>query len=347
MKGKKVFAVLGITSILICSLSGCSLFQTMSSLTGQRKTTLTSEKELESGKAYVLQDGTYHLCITGEYNFPKKELEEEMDYPRSIWISSDEDKQIPTLKSGDQLIFVSKDEVPESFVFERFADYGYTIGVSNLMMDQGGHYYLPYLDVEEEYKYYIDLKSDAKELTYLSEVPKLYLDQVGKEKITKEKVSDGGTVLGLTKDQTYTCEFYTGTYYQDFNLKANIHSFGSMERFISHEYAFMHSNFIAIEIPDYFVSGYYFVNGVGLFRYVTGEDEETYNGKAFDPGIDWNTPMITYNEDGTVKFDPSEDSEEETWKERSDVGETGEVTVDVSLPEEQISDGEEANGDVN
>lgn len=57
--------------------------------------------------------------------------------------------------------------------------------------------------------------------------------------------------------------------------------------------------------------------------------------------------MITYNEDGTVKFDPSEDSEEETWKERSDVGETGEVTVDVSLPEEQISDGEEANGDVN
>ena len=270
-----------------------------------------------------------------------------MDYPRSIWISSDEDKQIPTLKAGDQLIFVSKDEVPESFVFERFADYGYTIGVSNLMMDQGGHYYLPYLDVEEEYKYYIDLKSDARELTSLSEVPKLYLDQVGKEKITKEKVSDGGTVLGLTKDQTYTCEFYTGTYYQDFNLKANIHSFGSMERFISHEYTFMHSNFIAIEIPDYFVSGYYFVNGVGLFRYVTGEDEETYNGKAFDPGIDWNTPMITYNEDGTVKFDPSEDSEEETWKERSDVGETGEVTVDVSLPEEQISDGEEANGDVN
>ena len=105
-----------------------------------------------------------------------------------------------------------------------------------------------------------------------------------------------------------------------------------MERFISHEYAFMHSNFIAIEIPDYFVSGYYFVNGVGLFRYVTGEDEGTYNGKAFDPGIDWNTPMITYNEDGTVKFDPSEDSKEETWKERSDVGETGEVTVDVSLP---------------
>ena len=57
--------------------------------------------------------------------------------------------------------------------------------------------------------------------------------------------------------------------------------------------------------------------------------------------------MITYNEDGTVKFDPSEDTDEETWKESSDVGETGEVTVDVSLPDEQISDREEANGDVN
>ena len=90
----------------------------------------------------------------------------------------------------------------------------------------------------------------------------------------------------------YVCEFYTGTFYQDFLLTANIHSFGSMERFVSCDYEFMHSTFIVIEIPEYFTSGYYFINGVGLFRYVDDEDKEIYNGEAYDAAIDWNEPLL-------------------------------------------------------
>ena len=150
--------------------------------------------------------------------------------------------------------------------------------------------------------------------------------------MNKDTVSDGGTVIKLKKDKTYTCEFYTGTFYQDFNLQANIHSFGSFERFVSYDYEFMHSNFIAVKIPDYFVSGYYFVNGVGLFRYVSDSDAGKYNGEAYDENINWNEPMILYNEDGTVLFDPSDpDRFEKDIDDMSDPGDEGDVDINVPI----------------
>lgn len=83
----------------------------------------------------------------------------------------------------------------------------------------------------------------------------------------------------------------------------------------------MHSNFIVISIPDYFKSGYYFVNGVGLFRYVAEEDEGIYNGEAYDEAIDWNDPIVVYNENGEVIEDPSDpDFVAPTTLEQSDPG---------------------------
>ena len=151
----------------------------------------------------------------------------------------------------------------------------------------------------------------------------MYLDKVGDKRITKSEISDGGTVLGLKKDKTYKCEFYTGTFYQDFNLTANIHCFSSLERFTSYNYEFMHSNFIVIEIPEYFKGGYYFVNGVGLFRYVASGDEARYNGKPYDENIDWNDPIIIYDENGFVVSDPSDPDwdEEKAIEDASDPGE--------------------------
>ena len=339
---------LGLVCAMALSLTGCGVFDTLLGLSNDKPTSFSSVNDLESGKAYVWHhDGgkleedlkktagkdVFFTCITGDYNFKKKELEEVTEYPRSIWIDSDTDSKIPTVKSGDYLIYVHDETVPDSIVFERFADYGYTIGVCSLQADMGGHYYLVFADVEDDdYKYYIDMKSDASALTELGAISRLYLDKVGSMRVNKDTVSDGGTVIKLKKDKTYTCEFYTGTFYQDFNLQANIHSFGSFERFVSYDYEFMHSNFIAVKIPDYFVSGYYFVNGVGLFRYVSDSDAGKYNGEAYDENINWNEPMILYNEDGTVLFDPSDpDRFEKDIDDMSDPGDEGDVDINVPI----------------
>lgn len=357
---KKLLSVL-IVSMVSFSLSGCSFFETVSGIAGGKATSFSNVTDLESGKAYVWHhegadikadlesdagQNIFFTCIAGDYNFKKKELEEVTEYPRSIWIDSDTDSQIPTVTSSDRLVYVSNTEVPSSIVFERFADYGYTIGISNMQADQGGHYYLVYSDVEEDdYKYYIDMKSDAAQLSNIELISKLYIDKVGPIKVEEKTVSAGGTVLGLEKDKSYVCEFYTGTYYQDYALKANIHSFGSMERFVSYDYEFMHSNFIVIHIPEYFKSGYYFVNGVGLFRYVSDKDASKYSGEAYDAGIDWNDPMIIYNDDGTVKYDPSNPDSQKTIDDSSDSGEEGTVNIDVKVPVDNRKQRDESGGE--
>lgn len=346
MRHLKKTILLLLVSCMTFSLGGCGLFDTMLSMSEGTPTSFSSAYDLKSGKAYVwhneggdieedIKSGAgkdiFFACITGDYNFKGTEIEDISMYPRSIWIDSSVDSQIPTVTSSDRLIYVSKTEVPEAIIFERFADYGYTIGVSNMIADAGGHYYIEYaVSDEEDYKYYLDITSDAAQLTELEIVTKLYLDKVGDLKVDEESVSDGGTVLGLEKDKQYVCEFYTGTYYQDFLLTANIHSFSSMERFVSYDYEFMHSTFIVIEIPEYFTSGYYFINGVGLFRYVDDENLNIYNGEAYDAAIDWNEPLIIYNEVGEVIYDPSNPDYFEP-----------EMEFDTGVSEEELNKAEE------
>lgn len=354
-----VVAVLAVV-VFVCQLLGINLFATLSGQNSKFPTAFSDVNELSSGKAYVWHHGggnieddlngkssqsVFFSCIKGDYNFKNKELEEGVEHPRSIWISSDADEDIPTVTKDDLLIYVSSTAVPDGIIFERFADYGYSIGVSNMIKDGGGHYYIEYSAVDEDdYKYFLDMNSDASQLTSLEAIEKLYLDKVGNTKVRENNVSEGGTVLGLKKDKNYVCEFYTGTYYQDFKLTANIHTFSSLERFVSYEYDFMHSNFIVISIPDYFKSGYYFVNGVGLFRYVADSDTGKYNGQAYDENIDWNDPIIVYNENGEVIENPSDPDfvRRTTDLDKSDAG--VDITVDGATKKSSETETKGGNG---
>lgn len=130
---KKIFSVLFL-SMFAVSLSGCGFFDTVGGLANGKDTSFSDVNDLESGKAYVwhhegadIKDDlkskadkdVFFTCIRGDYNFKNKELEEVTEYPRSIWIDSDTDSQIPTVTSSDCLVYVSSTEVTDSIVFER------------------------------------------------------------------------------------------------------------------------------------------------------------------------------------------------------------------------------------
>lgn len=318
---RKLLVVLPLIGSLV--LSGCSAFKTFEGAASKEEAGYSNAYDLPGNKAYVWNDpeaedirddlladregeAVFFPCPMGDTNFKGEEITDYEKYKRSIWFSDGADEAIPTVTGKNALIYISDTTVPKEIVLERFADYGYTIGISNMVPDGGGHYYIVYAETDEDdYKYYIDLKSDCKELTEFKTIERLYLDKVGGMEVRKESVSEGGTVLGLTKDKSYICEFYTGTFYQDFKLKANVRSFGSLEKFILYDYDFLHANCIRINIPDWLKSGYYFVQGAGLFRYVSEEDEGKFDGSCFDPGIDWNDPIKLYDEYGVCIFDPS------------------------------------------
>ena len=75
-----------------------------------------------------------------------------------------------------------------------------------MIPDEGGHYYFVYAETDkDDYKYYVDTASEAFSLLCFDTVERLYLDKVGGVLVPEENVSDGGTVLGLTKEEPYVC----------------------------------------------------------------------------------------------------------------------------------------------
>lgn len=255
--------------------------------------------------ATVPEDGTvlpnvFFLCPSGDVNW-----DDDTFVKHTIWFTSDNDTDIPTVYPGDKLLYISANYVPyKGISWERFSDYGYTIGAANLIGDESGHYHITSSD-GESFEGYLFNGSDAAELNKYAMVTDLFLDKVGGVAVRDSSISEGGTVLRLDKNRDYICEWYTGTYYQDFKMRANVHAFSSLESFTTYDYEFLHSNVVEISIPDWFKTGYYYVDGLGFFRFVADDAVSLYNGKAYDANVYWNDPIILYDEYDNVIFDPS------------------------------------------
>ena len=270
--------------------------------------------ELRSGNFYIWQDpgGTNYKVLASRENVNVFKIlsnaDNNFDYgnvPHVFWYNTKNDIHIPTMYEDDVLIYVNNASIPYMGInWQRFADYGYTIGIIGLTVDRSGHYHLTRNSSDTYLGRYYE-KSDASSIKQLDEISEIFLDKVGGVAVRDNNVTSLGTVANLTKNVQYVCEWYTGSFYQDFKMTANTHIFGELESFVTYEYTFMHSDFIVIKIPSWLKTGYYYINGKGFFRYVSNKDKDSYNGKAYDEYIDWNVPIIIKDEDGRVIYDPT------------------------------------------
>lgn len=336
MKNKVLLVFIGImlafTLFYALYYSGFLSFKTAEDMNTEPIGKMISIDDLQNEKFYIWHDmqnsleqdlaGTtdpdvFTLCPEGTINWKRNKSAE-----RTIWFSSDEDNQIPTLYPGDELIYVSQTSTPGesasvlengNIEWERFADYGYSIGVTNLAADKSGHYYMEY-NSNTGYEGYVNELTDAKDVADFKNFAgsRIYLDKVGNIDVREGLVSDGGTILNLEKDGEYLCKWYKGSYVSDFKLTADVHVFCSMETFTTVDWDFVSNDSnlnhirscITITIPEEFKTGYYYISNIGFFRYVNMKDISLYNGNPYDPAVNWNDPIILYDEHGLVMYDP-------------------------------------------
>lgn len=271
--------------------------------------------ELESGKVYVYHGKDLDLdskkdgVTTGEFlecgfteasfDIAKNYKESGADKSHVLWVKDIDEKKVPVLdaNTGDRLVYCLSDMqelLPISC--ERYICNGYTIGLSNMEKDKGDHVFLRVYKNDKEARNVINQGSDATEIMPLAELSDggvIYLDAVGDKKIKGDTLTPGGAVAGLHKGKRYVCSFYTGTYYQDYMMTADHCCFSGYpnEFFLWKDYRFLHSNIIEIGISDYIKSGYYLINGAGLFRYVA-------KGDTLESATE--EPIILYDEDGNM-----------------------------------------------
>ena len=320
---KRIIALVITASIMLC---GCSLSFTTAGSEAEKetadraetmRTSFSDAEEFESDHAYVyhgsdiekdLRNGDFELCPLFDNSFVEEAKtaagQREAASSDVLWYSSAESDLIPTVDAakGDKLLYMTMTRSDMSDItLYRMYDNGFSIGLSNMAFDAGSHVYVPIDYTEEKMsdtEVYVAPNSDVSAILDLeAEVFMLYLDKVGDKAVTASDLTPGGVLTGLTRDKEYKATFYTGSVYQDFLLKADERIFTGYEIFKSTDYRFFHSTVIEIILPEYLKSGYYLINYVGLFRYIAPGDTK-------DSEV--NDPVIIYDEDGTMIFDPTE-----------------------------------------
>ena len=336
---KKFTSLLLALSTTAIFLTGCGedMSNTAGAITGETKSYISL---LEDGVIYVRdKENNCTPVYFGNATFEEDSIASGPDDDRIMWFKDDFEK-IPTLYKGDSLILFTTAEVEEKMNFERFEYLGYTIGICGMDELRSGRYKI-YTDPDNKCTY---PNGDTDEILKLSN-DSVTLESIGGRPIRSpkedEKDSAGtfltrcGTIKGLDPNKSYSVDIYEGSVYHNYEFTADVIALGSMETTYHYNYEFETENLINIYIPEFFNSGYYLINGKGLFRYVNGDryDDSTYfNTENVDPHTEGTVTTTQSQVKGTeaVAANYTEDLASGT-KTEFNVKSTGSVTVKVSF----------------
>lgn len=264
--------------------------------TGIDETSKKFETNLVSGNYYVLHDGFYYPLASYVNNYENDKPEDRVNKKRQQYFTTENEIEIPTLYDGDQLIYYSTDTLLDTITWERYYDIGYTIGCYNIKQLTNTR---SYLKIAKDDDICILPDSELYEIYNLG-VDNALLDKIGDTTITEDMVEDGLIKPeNLQKSGQYDLEVYAGTYYNHYLTTANMHAFRAYELYASVEYETLRDCFYRVEIPDYFVTGYYDVNGNGMLRLVRGtsySENTDFNEQVLFPEVDTSAADYDPNE---------------------------------------------------
>ena len=219
---------------------------------------------------------------------------------RIIWMLDTLDGNIPTFYRGSKLVYYSSTSFPASVEIERFYDHGYSVGLYGLAEHGENHYVMSLSNT-------CGATSDAASISSLlvDEDTIISIPYLGETKLTSEYISSSGTIKGLQKDSQYTLTAYVGSRRYEGSVTANVRIFSSMESFIIPDYTFAGDGLVVYEFPDYMKTGYYYISGYGLFRYIAEESEEKLFDEEKYADTDFNVPIIITSNKGYTIYDPT------------------------------------------
>lgn len=250
--------------------------------------------QLQGGNYYIKDGDTYYQVAPGLMGSTGEAvtIPTQADPNNRMVLFGKDDEQIPTLYKDTKLIYKASDynnpnadgtvtATPTDYYLERYSDQGYSIGLVGLNNPDGTKFRTSVIQTH----FYPDC--DALRNLKLKEETELIIDKINGVPITAGNVSTIGSITGLVKDQTYTVDAYIGTSPVGGQVIADTHMFASFELYDIKDYELDAAGYAIINIPDYMWSGYYYINGMGMFRYVNG-----YKAYGIGADTDYNTPYF-------------------------------------------------------
>lgn len=276
--------------------------------------------EISGGNYYVKDGNSFYKPAPGILysDLQDDDIIAKEAYPEHrIAMFGMDDIEIPTMYSDSLLIYKAEEggSVPGECVLERFKDEGYSIGIRGLTF-QGNKCHTEVSGVT----FYPGSSISSINIQHGND---LIIDKIDGTSITEKAVTSIGTVTGLSSGKAYTVDAYSGTTYIGGDFVADTHMFSSMERYVIDEYSMDPSNYAILSFPRDLWSGYYYVNGIGMIRYINhpksmGDMVDDYNVPYY---ITDDSGNITTNPAGAISQEDELDEENAVWSYRFSVDE--------------------------
>lgn len=244
--------------LMICGLSGCEFKQMFVNPEDAYKLSELSDNELIDDSYYVKDSAAFYELYQPEgENVSSRSNRQEDD--RIFWLNKDE-SLIPALYQNEIIAYPSEDTTLSEINMERFKDVGWSIGLYGGYIDEDG-----YLCYSVKQNCIVD--SEAFEV--LSDAPSdsIRIVSINDEPVSEDMLDSSGIILGLEENGTYQFNYYSGTKYGTSLITADYKFLQSYEIY-SIEKAYTTKNgYLAIYMPEDAQSGYYYLNGYGVFKY--------------------------------------------------------------------------------
>ena len=282
-----------------------------------------SLNDLQDGKYYIKDGDSFYALPEAILSSSEENdtlIPEKAHDGRLAKMNEAEAEIIPTLYNDTELIYFNASNtavpdasggssvIPTSFWLERFKDQGYSLGVSRLTA-VGSKYHFTLNDISSD-------SSISQSLT--AEMGSDFvLDTIGGKNLSEDMLSPSGTITGLSKGQSYKVDIYSGTNYVGGEFIADTRYFTSYELYELTDYTLGTKGYVTIKMPSDYQNGYYYINGVGMFKFVNnskrdGDTNANYSVPYYI--TDENGEVLKNAYDGTVKADGNSNSNSPSTK---------------------------------
>lgn len=266
-----------ICSLFVVCLSGCKNVQIF-------EIAPPTEAQYESSEKMMLD--TYYVKNStrfGQVYYPEGNangIAKSVNESRVLYFLDDQ-AMVPTHYKGEIVAYASKSASLEEVTLERFMDMGYSIGVYGGELGEDGYYHI-------SVKKNVCLFSSAEELFSQVISDEVRIIAINGEPIENILDKKSGIIMGFEKDESCIIEFYSGTYYYRQRTTADTQFLKAYEvsKYGTKYISDTRNGYMCFETPQNLKSGYYLINGSGMFLYhdytrAERRDYEDYNESSY------------------------------------------------------------------
>lgn len=268
----------GIFIILITIMFGCSDIQIFEEKRDPTKLVELSDGELSFDTYYVKNKTKFSAIYkpagtaSGYSSAPSSQ--------RLLWFNINDgyENLVPLHYKGELIACASKHINFTSVTLERFRDKGYTFGIYGGELKEDGYYHL-------NAGSNLCKGSSAQKMISTTISSTIRIATINGNQITEDMIdSVTGTFVGLQKGKSYKVGLFSGTYYYETDMVADMHMLQSFEIYTydSNYIKDTYNGYRCFNMPEDLFSGWYWINGKGLFKYYAYNENNSMNNETED-----------------------------------------------------------------